>query len=457
MILHAAIALFCVSVLTLVVSPVIGIPLVFVAKPFIDATFDQPVLLDFRLTELTAALVPLVIAGHLLFSDEGGEEERRRRMPLKGIWMLYAADVCFFSVLIAYNQGLREGAEVLLRHINGLVGFYMLQRFFRSEAQLKGLLLALAAAGVFPVAVGLYQLATGTVWRFEQSEGVIRNIGLWHDAVSLRVYTLQTIFAVLLYGAMVAKRTHVLGKTVALGYTVLATAVLLKTYSKSGIVTLAAWTACWTLLRRKYAALVLLVAGAGWFAAWYGSGLIADILQIFHKELGFLSGTVEKTKTFAGRWYGWQEMLSEWERFHWVAKLFGSGKVAIGAHNDYLQILFHGGALGLGIYVALLAALGFRILTNLRRGADPLSVGALMLFIMWMVDAVGLVPSAYPGYQWFVWGMVGLSVARRAHEHPGSIAAAPQDDSEGTAAPSRSALLVPAGQRTGRRFPLLSP
>ncbi len=454
MILYAAIALLCVSVLTLVVNPVIGIPLVFIAKPFIDATFDQAVLLDFRLTELTAVLVPLGIAGHLLFS---GEEGRLDRMPLKGIWMLYAADVCVFSGLIAYNQGLLEGAEVLLRHLNGLVGFYMLQRFFQSEARLKGLLLALAAAGLFPVAVGLYQLVTGTVWRYEQSEGVIRNIGLWHDAVSLRVYALQTILAVLLYGAMYAQRTNVPGALLTWTYTGLATAVLLKTYSKSGIFTLAAWTACWTLLRRRYAALALVIAGGGVFAVWYGEGLIADILQIYHKELGFLSGTVEKTRTFAGRWYGWQEMLADWQHLHWAAKLFGSGKAAIGAHNDYLQILFHGGALGLGIYVSLLLAIGARILGDLRRATDPLSVGALMLFIMWMVDAVGLVPSAYPGYQWFVWGMVGLSFARHAQGHPASTDAEAQADPDGTAAPSRYEPLVPAGARSGRRFPLLSP
>ncbi|MEW6247779.1 MAG: hypothetical protein AB1555_13865 [Nitrospirota bacterium] len=454
MILYAATALFCVSVLTLVVSPVIGIPLVFVAKPFIDATFDQAVLLDFRLTELTAALVPLVIAGHLLFSDEEG---RLSRMPLKGIWMLYAADVCFFSGLIAYNQGLREGAEVLLRHLNGLVGFYMLQRFFQSDARVKGLLLGLAAAGLFPVAVGLYQLATGTVWRFEQSEGVIRNIGLWHDAVSLRVYALQTIFAVLVYGAMYAKRTNVPGVLLTWIYTGLTTAVLLKTYSKSGIFTLATWTACWTLLRRQYVALALVAAVGGVFAFWYGDGLIADIFQIYQKELGFLSGAVEKTRTFAGRWYGWQEMLAEWERFHWAAKLFGSGKVAIGAHNDYLQILFHGGALGLVIYVWLLLAIGARILGDLRRATDPLSVGALMLFTMWLVDAVGLVPSAYPGYQWFVWGMVGLSFARRTQERPASTDAKAEADPDATAAPSRYEPLVPVGARSGRRFPLLSP
>jgi hypothetical protein len=28
---------------------------------------------------------------------------------------------------------------------------------------------------------------------------------------------------------------------------------------------------------------------------------------------------------------------------------------------------------------------------------------------MWLIDAMGLVPGGFPGYQIFVWGFVGLS------------------------------------------------
>jgi hypothetical protein len=33
-----------------------------------------------------------------------------------------------------------------------------------------------------------------------------------------------------------------------------------------------------------------------------------------------------------------------------------------------------------------------------------------MVFAMWLVDAIGLVPSLYSGYQWFVWGVIGIAV-----------------------------------------------
>jgi hypothetical protein len=35
---------------------------------------------------------------------------------------------------------------------------------------------------------------------------------------------------------------------------------------------------------------------------------------------------------------------------------------------------------------------------------------------MWMVDSIGLVPSAYPGYQWFVWGIIGICLRRGQEE-----------------------------------------
>ena len=44
------------------------------------------------------------------------------------------------------------------------------------------------------------------------------------------------------------------------------------------------------------------------------------------------------------------------------------------------------------------------------RGPSPLNVMAIMIFVMWLVDTVGLHPSLYPSYQWYVWGFIGLSL-----------------------------------------------
>jgi O-antigen ligase len=99
-----------------------------------------------------------------------------------------------------------------------------------------------------------------------------------------------------------------------------------------------------------------------------------------------------------------------------LTHLFGTGQMANGAHNDYLQVLFHGGYLGLSIYVALLCTVGWTIGRLLWQRLDIWAIAALFMFIMWMVDTIGLVPSVYSGYQWLVWGIIGFCLRYRADD-----------------------------------------
>jgi hypothetical protein len=33
-----------------------------------------------------------------------------------------------------------------------------------------------------------------------------------------------------------------------------------------------------------------------------------------------------------------------------------------------------------------------------------------MILMMYLVDTIGLTPGIYPGYQWYVWGFIGLAL-----------------------------------------------
>lgn len=399
---------------TLLLRPVLGIALLFISKPIIDTTFAQPLLFGIHLTEIVGVVVPLILFGRMLFA---AEEERLARMPLKGLWTLYGIEIGFFSLFISYNQGLVVGANVLFRHINGFIGFYMLQAFFRREEKqsLKLLLCAMIVAGLFPMGIGIYQLVTGKVWIAAQAEGIARWVGLYHDAFTVRAYAFQTLLALLLYAALYAGR-NVFLKGAALIYGAVSVVVMFRAYSKAGTLSLGLWTVAWTGLQRKVGTLLVMGVGGLLIGGYYASKIVEQVVQLFHKELGALDGKVQVARTFAGRWYGWHEMMSRWEGFSWIQKMFGTGEMALGAHNDYLQILFHGGVLGLLIYFFLLTMIGIKIMSNLWDRVDPLGVAALMLFVMWLVDTIGLVPSTYPGYQWFVWGMIGLSLRFRQDE-----------------------------------------
>lgn len=420
MILLVAMGLSIVALPLLIVWPVAGIALLFISRPLIDTTFGQPVLYSFHLTEIVSVAVPIVVGIRLLMA---GSKESLSRMPLKRIWIIYVAYIAMFSLVIAFNKDFLQGADVFFRYVNGFIGFYMLQAFVHDDRgkQFRVLLLAMMTAGLFPMGIGLYQLLTGKVWITAQVEGINRYVGLYHDAYTVRYYAFQTIMALLLYGSLFSR--NVVARLGLLVYGVVSTAVMIGAYSKSGIVTLAMWGATWTLLRKKMTTFIVLVACVGVVGVYYSSDIADNIAQLFHKEIGAFEGKVHLEQTFQGRWYSWEKMLGQWKKFDSLKQTFGSGEVAIGAHNDFLQILFHGGMVGLLLYLVLLSSIGLAIIGNLRRKSDPMGVAALMLLLMWLVDSIGLVPSAYPGYQWFVWGLIGLSL--RLHEDKARAAAQP--------------------------------
>lgn len=445
---HIAVGLGLISILCLIASPTVGMVVVFIAKPFIDASWDLQFPFGLRPTEVFSALIPLILLAHMAVARN---EKSLMRMPLKGMWLAYSVYILFFSMMIAYNDELKTGANIFFRYINGIVGFYFLQAFFRQGDRFKWFLWALILGGLFPMSLGLYQALTGFQWREAQAEGLVRNIGIWHDAVNMRAYALQTILGLLLYSALYVKTRNVPLKVMAMAYVAISTVVMMKAYSKAAMLVFALWVLCWTILRRQSAVLALLGIAGLLVTTYYAGDLLAQIGTLFHKELGFVSGKVEGKMTFQGRWFGWMEMMAEWERLPAMSQLFGSGQIATGAHNDFLQMLFHGGIVGVVMYLSLLIVIGVRIGRNLFAKADEMAVAALMVYLMWLVDTVGLVPSAYPAEQWLVWGLIGMSLRMRAdaaREEPMREAVLDRDDS-----PSESPL---TGTIVQRRFPLLS-
>jgi hypothetical protein len=412
MLLFLAILLAVVALIGMLVNPAIGIPLLLAGKPIIDTTFDTPLVLGFPLTQMVGTAVPFVM---FLWMLRASPEQGLRRMPLTLLWSVFALDVFFFSMLVVYNEGPLRGLDVLFRHINGFVGFFMFQAFFRDPRKLKTLLIALIVAGVFPVAVGLYQAATGKIWHFQQTEGLVRSIGMYHDVLTLRLHAITPIIAILLYASLWHPRNMVL-KLTAIGYAAAAAFVILRAYTKAGTAVLVLWGLIWTILQRKFAALAALLAMALLVLPFYAEQLVENLARVFRKEFGAIEGSVDVEQSFEGRWFGWEEMLNRWLDLGPLEMVFGAGVKAYGAHNDYLQILFHGGILGLSIYLSLLIVIGLRVLQNLRQRVDPLAVAAFMLFTMYLIDTIGLVPSSYPTYQWLVWGLIGLSFRQREDE-----------------------------------------
>jgi hypothetical protein len=65
---------------------------------------------------------------------------------------------------------------------------------------------------------------------------------------------------------------------------------------------------------------------------------------------------------------------------------------------------------GLLIYLGLLFAIGRRLIANWYRRRTPLDVMGIMLFVMILIDSMGIHVTQYTNYQWFAWGIIGLAL-----------------------------------------------
>jgi O-antigen ligase len=409
------------SLVLLAVRPTLGIPAVFIARPFVDTLWPD-MIGPIRPTEVYSVAVPFLVMIHLAFASGSSSF---RRMPMRWLWVIWVIDVAMFSGMILYNNKVADGFNIFFRHLNGFVGFYMLQAWFADERYTKRLLSAMVIAGVFPMATGVYEALTGDHWKITLGEGgLIRNIGMYHDGITIRYLALQTILAVTLFTTLYLHRRWI-SSLLSTAYGAVCAFVMYGAYSKAGIVTLGSWLLIWPTLLRKVRTLVVFGVAGLILAGAYSDKIVDTVSVVFNKEIGVAQGELGVDRSFSGRWYTWKAMLEERESFTSTQRLFGSGQMALGAHNDYIQVLFHGGVVGLLLYIGLLLGIFVRIVLDLLRRMDPWSVAALLAFIMWMVDTIGLVPSAYSGYQWFVWGIIGLAFRKRDDARRAARVAAP--------------------------------
>jgi O-antigen ligase len=407
---YVAAALTLLAVGALLVFPTFGVCVALLARPLIDATYADKLVGHYALTELIGVAMPLAVFAFA--AVRAGGAQRFSRIPLFAIWLIYALNVVLFSAILAANEGIEAGANILFRQLNLVAAYYLGQAFFRQRRTQLLLLRVLLLATLFPLAVGLYQFVTGYQWVHADTEGITRYVGLYHDAFTVRYYMMQGILAAAVLLMLPGSRAR---NILLWAFIACALIVMYRAYSKSAIATIFVWALMWGILRRKFVHLALLGVMAVIAIGVYAPQVSDQVGTMFHKELGALHGQVDINHTFAGRWYGWRELLSKWDELDAFAKVFGS-HTAVGAHNDFLMMLMHGGLLGLLIYLLLLGSVGLSLARNALARADPVALAGLMAFALWCIDAVGLVPSSYPGYQWFVWAVIGMSMRSRLDE-----------------------------------------
>jgi O-antigen ligase len=394
------------SIFALIIDPKNGILVTLLLKPVIDTTWDLA-FLNIKLGYVIGVGVPIIILAHAAISPN---DERISKVPLIGFWAAYILINFIACQLIIYNE-FQRGLDLFFKILNGFIGFYWFQRYFKYESDLKTLLIVMLISGFFPIAVGIFQWLTGYTWKAWTAEGGMRNIGLYHDQSTLKYFVFQTIAAIILFMCYFKNNSKLI--FIALGtYALMCIPVLFKLYVKSGYMVLGIWLLGFGLFKKNYLLLIFIAMIVSVVILFQGENLLDEFSSVYRQELGYFEGKVELEQTFAGRWHGWKDTIEQWQQADLLSQIIGSGRYAnaYGAHNDFLFALARSGIIGLIAYILLFSAIGMSVLISTIKYRSTLNLMALMLFIMWIVETIGLVPSAYPSFQWFALGFIGLAL-----------------------------------------------
>ena len=393
--------------LTLFANVNYGILVTFLLKPIIDASWKVS-FGGIGLLDLVGVALPV-----LVLARSFAPGQKLSDIPLFRIWLIFIIYNVLTYATYALVKGPLISIEFSFRVLNGFVGYYMIQTFFHDKESFRRLLLVIILAGIFPMATGIYQVLTGAVWQPRSTVGLARNVGLYHDAVTFRNYSFQTLSAVFLFWCyFLNPGRDLIKKTLLLILVGACLVVLFKIYSKAAVAIITIWIIIYCLSYKRILPVILLAVLFLGVDFLFQGQLIADFKQLFSKEVAATLENADELvyrRTLSGRWFGWEALLRNYANRSLVVQIFGNGNPS-NAHNDFLVRLLSGGVIGLFIYVVLLGSIAKAILKNLRREASPLNVMAIMIFAMWLVDTMGLHPSLYPGYQWYVWGFIGLSL-----------------------------------------------
>lgn len=388
----------------------VGILVAVFVKPIVDTAWF-PIFSTITPGQIFGVAAPALILGSLVFSARPISKS-----PMFTIWVVYILYALVPATINAAETDILGLIEVFFRTLNGFVGFFMFQHYFTEPKAFRRLLVVIILAGLFPIATSIYQAVSGFVLRPDDTLGLQRYSGYYHDIATTRQYVFQTFTGVLLYWSYFAPGAYrTIRGTLLLLLAGAGSIVLYNTYSKAAWAIVAAWIVIWAIGRRQILPVAVMVGSVLVAVTLFSSSVWQDLDLLYSRELIVIEGKQDpygldaNRRTFSGRWFAWEELVHEYSERSFAGKLFGGGSGA-GAHNDFLGTLLEGGLVGLGIYLALLLSAGVRLWRLFWRDGSPLTVVACMLFAMWLIDSIGLTPRQYSGYQWLVWGFIGLAM-----------------------------------------------
>jgi len=338
------------------------------------------------------------------------KREKIYRFPFFNLFLAYFLILVLASIYIAMNSGALTALDFFSKSLYMPLAFYWFSTNFNDQKDLKLLVTIFILSGLFPLFFTLLQKITGHVWVIQVSRGLVRNVGLYHDIVSTRIFLMQTVLGIALYWHYFLKKDKTI-KRLALAFLFsLSILGLYLLYSKATTTILVLWTLTYALLRRKMYLLPLALVIVFLVNAATGNRVYTEVNQVFSRETEYMRGEVETKYVLAGRGGVWQMYLQRWSDLPLIRKFIGDGVSHGYFHNDFLRILFSGGILlAIGFYTIAIA-LVLRLIRKYWGKRGFIQFAAMLAVIWYFVESIGQLPGLYPDLQPIVWGLAALAL-----------------------------------------------
>jgi hypothetical protein len=345
MIVPVALLLVFISLAFLLINVQTGLLIAIAAKPIIDISWEYRGLFGLGALEIIGAGLPAILMVRLLLS----KTDRPPKMRFLKLWTFYIlTNLLGFSIMMTSGEFLWT-ASLFFRILNGFVAFYVFQAHFNTRDSFRTLLVIYLIAGLVPMLMGLYEVASGEGWRLRYGvEGQIRITGLYHNSIAYRIYGYMSLTAIVLYWVYFLKRNNNLQKIFLVAYACICAIILFKVYSKAAFATLGLGIIIWTFMQRKHVWLIPIAVIAFTVNLAYENLFFKEVAVTFSKETDVLQGEQSVDRLFAGRIGGWKARLGQWSEKDALYQLFGTGEGGLGGgHNDYMRALMNSGIVGL--------------------------------------------------------------------------------------------------------------
>lgn len=299
--------------------------------------------------------------------------------------------------------------EIFILAVTAYLGFFIIPVLVNDREKLSKILIAFMISGIFPAIITIYQYTTGAIFgeaEIRKTVGLLRSVGLYHDAFPTRFYGLITVFSILMFTNLFyfKKRLHNL---LMYGLAFLALLSVYLVFSKAGITILLVWSIIILIYsKNKIKNTLILLILFSVLSLALGDVFIGNIEQLFSKETGYNDIRGKDIRyTLAGRGFIWTDAWDQWLNRSFIFQFLGDG-ISRNVHNEFFRIFLMNGFFG---FLFLLNFL-FKIISQALQVNNKLKMFGLMLLSMYLIDSIGLTPGIYYYYNIFVWGILGVII-----------------------------------------------